>query len=93
MDLMEQIKQKDQEISKLRNKIAHFDFRCKMSTLVSDNFSHNDRPNDPKHPSPSKYVHRFAKFSQFIDERIHKSCEKERNQRAERVSKSAVETQ
>lgn len=91
-DLLAEVHQKTQENCKLRNKIAHYDFKCRMSTLVSDNFSRKGT-NDPKSYSPNKYALRFAKFSQFIEERIHKSCEKDLKVPTPRASKSAVQNQ
>lgn len=63
-----------------------------MSTLVSENVDHSCAPKSPDQKNINAYTNRFLQFSQFIDERIHKSLEKERTQMEhERITKSALQ--
>lgn len=48
-ELLLKLKKRDNEIGCLRNRLAHFEFNSKMSTLVSDHISNSKDHNKDFH--------------------------------------------
>jgi len=86
--------EKDEEIIKLRKKLTSGQVVPNRDrTLISDHVV--EKSNNMEHPpldkKSNKYMNRFIQFSQFIDQKIHKSLSKEKLPPRQRISKSVID--